>query len=130
NLSFDIVQAFPRQMDLTNMKSELPADARSACEYYQSMFIVIAGKKVIHDHIKILSCHPQTASVCHGSFSRKSSTFRIFVPTFCKPLCAALLRRETWIARANGVPFAVPVTPGHIFEGRPAKGTPLARATF
>jgi hypothetical protein len=24
------------------------------------------------------------------------------------------------VARANGVPFAVPVTPGHIFEGRPA----------
>src|SRR5271168_1492691 len=24
------------------------------------------------------------------------------------------------VARANGVPFAVPVTPGHSFEGRPA----------
>jgi hypothetical protein len=24
------------------------------------------------------------------------------------------------VARANGVPFAVPVTPGHIFEGRAA----------
>jgi hypothetical protein len=24
------------------------------------------------------------------------------------------------VARANGMPFAVPVTPGHIFEGRPA----------
>lgn len=24
------------------------------------------------------------------------------------------------VARANGLPFAVPVTPGHTFEGRPA----------
>jgi hypothetical protein len=85
-------------MDLTHVKYDLSAHTRCAGEKHSTVLIVISWKEMIKEHIEVLPGYSQTARTRHGSFSRKSSTLRIFAPTFCRPLCAALLRRDTWIA--------------------------------
>jgi hypothetical protein len=62
------------------------------------VLIVISRKEMINKEVEISARYSEPTCFGHGSFSRKSSTFRTFDPTFCRPACAALLRRDTWSA--------------------------------
>ena len=81
-------------MNFAHMQRMLTFGLRNACQQDRTMLISVTRKKMSAYEVKIFPRDPETAFFHHCSFSRKSSTFKIFAGAFCKPFCAALFRLD------------------------------------
>ena len=98
DLPLDVIRSLLRKMNLADVKRHPTVDGRRARKQDSAVLVAVARKQVAHEDFEVITGNPKPARVRHGIFSRKSRILRIFAVTFCRPFCAAPLRRETCIA--------------------------------